>query len=99
MEVGRVLVVFAGDVGVEGGLLRGVAAEDQDEIGHGKAVGDLALIVSGVGGRMGVALEGDELGLVDAAHDADGGRGCWRLRDGWKDEGTGEYAQGDVEGE
>ena len=87
--VGRVLVVLAGYVGVEGGLLRGIATEHQDKVGHGKAVGDLALVVPGVGVRIGVTAKGGELGFVNAGADADGGRDSLSQAQSGEEECTG----------
>ena len=99
VKVGRVRVVFAGHVGVEGGLLLGAAVEHQDQVGHGQVVRHLTQIVPGVGEGMRVALERDQLGFVDTVKDAGGGHHTLPLGECGDKQCTGQYAQGDVEGE
>ena len=87
MVVGRIGVVLAGDELLKGGLLSRVAAEDQDEVGHGQGRTDGAAIVLRVGGGMRIALERDQVAVVDAVDDANGGRELLCGQDGRPEQG------------
>ena len=80
--VGRVLVVLAGDEFFKGRLLGGIAAEDQDEVGHGEAGADGAAVVLRVGCGVRVALERDQAAVVNAVDDSDSGRKLLGGQDG-----------------
>ena len=73
MEVGRIGIVLAGDKLFEGGLLRRVAAEHQDQVAHAQIGADPAAIVLGAGGGVGVAPERHPLAFIDAIDNAHGG--------------------------
>ena len=71
--VGRVGVVLAGHETLKGRLLSGVAAENEDQVGHGKGGTDGAAIVLRIGKRMRVSLDCDQAAFVDAVDDAKSG--------------------------
>ncbi len=93
--VGRVRIVLAGDEFLEGRLLRRVAAQHQDQVGHGQAGADQSAVVLRICKRVRIALESYKATFVDAIDDADGGREslCGQL--GRKEQGTGQCIEGE----
>jgi hypothetical protein len=67
--VGRSWVVLTGDEGVEGGLLLGAAAQDQDQVRECKIGTSAAEVRFGTGHWKDIAGERDEAIVIDLLRD------------------------------
>ncbi len=74
MEVGRIGIVLAGYKPVEGRLLRRIAAQDQNQAGHGQIRAYPATVVLGIGRGVRIALQRRQIVFVDSINDPHRGR-------------------------
>ena len=95
MEVGRGLVILAGDELLERCLLRLVAAEDQDEVGHGEIWTHATAIVSDVRSRVRISFESYKIAFVDPIDDSYGGRKSLCGQSGGTKQCTCQYTEGE----